>query len=100
MLLDCRARRSTSSTPRSRCSPKPRSGFGATGRELWLAALNPEVLAVVQHSPLGQPLGRERMFFNVQTAVHHYEQVAVAAQARVAGDALDPAQGLAKPAAR
>ena len=55
---------------------------------------------MVQHSPLGRRLGRERMFFNVQTAVHHYEQVAVAAQARVGGDALDPAQGLAKPAAR
>jgi hypothetical protein len=39
---------------------------------LWLAALNPEVLAVVERSELGQTLGRERMFFNVETAVQKY----------------------------
>ena len=27
-------------------------------------------------SPLGRTLGRERMFFNVQAAVQHYEQIA------------------------
>jgi len=42
------------------------------GIALWLAALNPEPLAVVQRSKLGQTLGRERMFFNVATAVRHY----------------------------
>jgi MFS superfamily sulfate permease-like transporter len=44
------------------------------GVTLWMASLTPEVLKVVQQSPLGRTLGRERMFFNVQTAVHHYEQ--------------------------
>jgi MFS superfamily sulfate permease-like transporter len=44
------------------------------GVTLWLASLNPEVLNVVQHSPLGQTLGRSRMFFNLQAAVSHYEQ--------------------------
>jgi MFS superfamily sulfate permease-like transporter len=44
------------------------------GVTLWLASLNPEVLKVVQQSPLGQTLGRARMFFNLQTAVAHYEQ--------------------------
>jgi anti-anti-sigma factor len=42
------------------------------GIELWLAALNPEVLAVVNKSRLGQVLGRERMFFNLETAVEKY----------------------------
>jgi hypothetical protein len=45
------------------------------GVTLWLASLNPEVLKVVQQSPLGQTLGRSRMFFNLQTAVSHYEQM-------------------------
>ena len=44
------------------------------GIALWLAALNPEALAVVQRSTLGATLGRERMFFNVETAVAKYEQ--------------------------
>jgi len=44
------------------------------GIVLWLAALNPEPLAVVQRSTLGQTLGRERMFFNVQAAVDRFEQ--------------------------
>ena len=39
------------------------------GSELWLAACNPEVLAVVRNSPLNQEL----MFFNVAEAVKHYE---------------------------
>jgi high affinity sulfate transporter 1 len=42
------------------------------GIELWLAALTPEVLALVQHSPLGERLGRARMFFTVAQAVDHY----------------------------
>jgi high affinity sulfate transporter 1 len=46
------------------------------GGELWLAALNPEVLRVVQRSPLGQALGRERLFFTTQHAVERYRAVA------------------------
>jgi MFS superfamily sulfate permease-like transporter len=42
------------------------------GLELWLVGLNPEVLAVVQRSPLGERLGRERMLFNLETAVAKY----------------------------
>jgi hypothetical protein len=42
---------------------------------MWMAALNPEVLTVVQQSTLGQTLGRERMFFNVQSAVQQYERI-------------------------
>ena len=44
------------------------------GGMLWLAALNPEVLAVVQRSPLGTRLGRERMFITLDQAVAKYQQ--------------------------
>ena len=43
------------------------------GLELWLASLNPHVLSVVQHSPLGQTLGRERMVFNLEQAVTRWD---------------------------
>jgi high affinity sulfate transporter 1 len=39
------------------------------GVTLWLAALNPEALRVIQNAPLGRALGPERMFFNVEDAV-------------------------------
>jgi sulfate permease, SulP family len=45
------------------------------GVAVWLAALNPEALAVVQRSKLGAALGRERMFFNLQAAVERYERL-------------------------
>ncbi|MGZ5086524.1 MAG: SulP family inorganic anion transporter [Usitatibacter sp.] len=44
------------------------------GAVLWLAALNPHVLDIVRDTALGRRLGRERMFFNVQTAVDAYER--------------------------
>jgi SulP family sulfate permease len=47
------------------------------GITLWLASLNPQVLTVVQQSPLGATLGRARMFFNLQSAVSQYEQLQV-----------------------
>lgn len=40
---------------------------------LWLAALNPEALKVIERSPLGKTLGRDRMFFNLQHAVEAYQ---------------------------
>jgi len=49
---------------------------------LWMAALNPEALAVVRHSKLGETLGRERLFFNLQAAVEHYRQTAPGQAAR------------------
>lgn len=45
------------------------------GITLWLASLNPEVLKVVEQSPLGEALGHGRMFFNLQSAVAHYERL-------------------------
>lgn len=42
------------------------------GVTLWLAGLNPEVLAMVQRSPLGETLGCERMHYNLELAVARY----------------------------
>ena len=39
---------------------------------LWLVGLNPEVLRMVQRSPLGRTIGRETMYFNLETAVARY----------------------------
>jgi hypothetical protein len=47
------------------------------GTSLWLAALNPGVLAMVQRSPLGEALGRERMFFNLEQAVAKYQEISL-----------------------
>ena len=44
------------------------------GCELWLAGLNPSVLAVVERSKLGKVLGRERMFHNMQAAVEEFQR--------------------------
>jgi anti-anti-sigma factor len=48
------------------------------GVALWLVALNPAVLAMIQRSPLGEILGRERMVFSVELAVERYQQAAAA----------------------
>jgi sulfate permease, SulP family len=45
----------------------------ASGVSLWLVGLNPGVLAVVQRSPLGKTLGRDRMIFNLEQAVAKYQ---------------------------
>jgi high affinity sulfate transporter 1 len=42
------------------------------GMELWLVDLNPQVLAMVQRAPLGDTLGRERMHFNLESAVARF----------------------------
>ncbi len=44
------------------------------GITLWLAALNPDVLTVVKRSRIGETLGRERMFFNLEMAVEKYQR--------------------------
>jgi len=42
------------------------------GITLWLAALNPEPLNVIERSPLGTTLGHKRTFFNLEQAVEAY----------------------------
>ena len=46
------------------------------GVSVWLVALNPEVLAVVQRSPLGKALGREGLHFSLELAVAKYLKAA------------------------
>jgi MFS superfamily sulfate permease-like transporter len=48
------------------------------GVRLWLAGMNPEVLAIVRRSPMGQLLREEGMFHNLETAVARYLADAVA----------------------
>lgn len=44
------------------------------GIRIWLVGLTPEVLRMVQRSSLGETLGRERMHFNLETAVDCYTE--------------------------
>lgn len=43
------------------------------GITVWLVGLNPGVLAMVRESPLGEALGKDRMFHNLEEAVARYE---------------------------
>lgn len=43
------------------------------GIELWLAGLNPEPLKLMENAPLGEILGQERMFYNLNKAVQAFE---------------------------
>jgi MFS superfamily sulfate permease-like transporter len=44
------------------------------GAEIWLGALQPEVLTVIKRSPLGETLGPDRMFTSIDTAVKKYRE--------------------------
>ena len=59
------------------------------GTMLWLAALNPKVLEVIQKSRVGQALGRDRMFFNVEAAVEAF-QISLASGASPNGPTASP----------
>jgi MFS superfamily sulfate permease-like transporter len=56
------------------------------GISLWLAALNPNVLTAVLRSRIGQTLGRERMLFNLHSAVERYEQMQAAEKRKQASE--------------
>jgi len=43
------------------------------GVSVWLVGITPGVLAMVRHSPLGETLGRDRMYFNLDLAVARYQ---------------------------
>jgi SulP family sulfate permease len=51
--------------------------------ELWLAAINPDLLKMIERSSVGQTLGRQRMHFNLSKAVEAY---------RARADLASPAQ--------
>jgi anti-anti-sigma factor len=44
------------------------------GVSVWLVGLNPQVLNMVQRSPLGEMLGRDGLQFNLETAVAKYRE--------------------------
>jgi SulP family sulfate permease len=45
----------------------------AHGISMWLAAVNPDLLAVIERSPLGAALGHERMFFDLHEALEAWQ---------------------------
>jgi len=47
----------------------------ADGVALWLIGLNPNVLAMVQRSPLGRTLGHDRMLFNLEQAIAKHDRL-------------------------
>jgi high affinity sulfate transporter 1 len=51
------------------------------GIRLWLVGMNPEVLSVIRRSSLGETLGREGMYFNLEAAVTKYQAEAACATA-------------------
>jgi SulP family sulfate permease len=73
VILDCRAVIDIEYTA-LRMLEVAEENLRRAGIVLWLTALNPNVLEVVQRSGLGKTLGRERMFFKLQTAVETYER--------------------------
>jgi high affinity sulfate transporter 1 len=77
VLLDCRGVTDIEYTA-LRMLIEAEERLRAAGISLWLAGLNPQVLDVVRRSVLGERLGRSRMFFNLDAAVHAYEQPHVA----------------------
>lgn len=74
ILIDCRAIFDIEYTALKMLAEAEKN-LRRDGVMLWLAGLNPHVLAGVQRSTLGETLGRERMFFNLQAAVERYEQL-------------------------
>ena len=42
---------------------------------LWLAGLNPDVLAGVRHSGFADHLGKDRLFYNAREAIKHFEHL-------------------------
>jgi len=59
-----------------------------SGITLWLTALNPEPLELIQKSALGETLGRGRMFFNLEQAVRSFH-----AQSGVGAQSVPSASG-------
>jgi MFS superfamily sulfate permease-like transporter len=78
LLIDCRAIIDIEYTALKMLTDAEAS-LGAGGVELWLAGLNPAALEMIRRSPLGDRLGRGRMFVNLEAAVHEYEAIAPAA---------------------
>jgi len=57
------------------------------GIVLWLAALNPSVLAVVRRAGFDEQLGRERLLFNARMVIERYQALAADEERMAAGAA-------------
>ena len=55
------------------------------GVTMWLAGMTPGVLATVKRSPLGEALGTERIFFNLEQAIARHEAEAMGERSAQAG---------------
>ena len=55
------------------------------GIALWLVGLNPQALELVRRSPLGDRLGRQRMFANLEAAVRAFERPGAEPAATIIG---------------
>jgi high affinity sulfate transporter 1 len=49
--------------------------LNSRGIELWLTALNPEPLNIIRRSSLGEVMGDERLFFNMEQAGEGYQKL-------------------------
>jgi SulP family sulfate permease len=62
------------------------------GVVVWLAGLNPGVLAVIRSAGLDQRLGRERLLFNTRAVIERYQSLPAQGAAHI--DALPPDRSL------
>ena len=46
----------------------------ARGVTLWLAAVNPDLLEILERSPIGATMGRARMFVNLRKALEAWQE--------------------------
>jgi sulfate permease, SulP family len=73
LVLDCSALIDIEYTAmKMLCEGEPK--LRKAGVSLWLAALNPQVLAAVKRSPLGDSLGPHGLVFNLELAVAQFEK--------------------------
>jgi len=74
VLLDCSAILDIEYTALKMLS-EGEAALRADGITLWLAGLNPSVLAVVRNSRLGEVLGNDRLFFTLESALDRFQQM-------------------------
>ena len=74
VVLDCRAITDIEYTALKMLAEAEET-LRRAGIELWLAAMNPAVFAMVERSEVGARLGRGRMFLNLQAAVERHVEL-------------------------
>ena len=73
LLLDCRAITDLEYTALKMLGEAQKK-LALSGTRLWLAGMNPSVSEVVRRSRLGEAVGSQRMYLNLQAAVDQYQQ--------------------------